>query len=134
MYAPRVGKRQTSRAGRRVGRGPSEALESAEIGRSVRHASGTPLCETGAADPNAPSGASTAAPVFKDWCLLRLSAFCSLQYLDQNLVIRFFLRLMLAYFYSYLDVLDVFRYFVSCQAALAFCKCCCREATKIHRK
>ena len=36
--------------GRRVGRGPSEALESAEIGRSVRHASGTPLCETGAAD------------------------------------------------------------------------------------
>ena len=36
--------------GRRVGRGPSEALESAEIGRSIRHASGTPLCETGAAD------------------------------------------------------------------------------------
>ena len=38
------------REGRRVGRGPSEALESAEIGRSIRHASGTPLCETGAAD------------------------------------------------------------------------------------
>ena len=39
-----------SAGGRRVGRGPSEALESAEIGRSIRHASGTPLCETGAAD------------------------------------------------------------------------------------
>ena len=80
-------------SGRRVGRGPSEALESAEIGRSVRHASGTPLCETGAADPNAPCGASTAAPVFEDWRLLQLSAFCSLQYLDQSLVICFFLAL-----------------------------------------
>ena len=67
--------------GRRIGRGPSEALESAEIGRSIRHASGTPLCETGAADPNAPSGASTAAPYFIDRRLLQLSAFCSLQIL-----------------------------------------------------
>ena len=100
--------------GRRIGRGPSEALESAEIGRSICHASGTPLCETGAAAPNAPSGASTAAPVFEDWRLLQLSAFCSLQYLDRSLVICFFLRLMFAYFYSYLHVLDVFRYFVSC--------------------
>ena len=63
------------REGRRVGRGPSEALESAEIGRSIRHASGTPLCETGAADPNAPCGASTAAPVFGDRRLLQLIAF-----------------------------------------------------------
>ena len=44
------GQRGILREGRRVGRGPSEALESAEIGRSIRHASGTPLCETGAAD------------------------------------------------------------------------------------
>ena len=43
-------KRRFSVQGRRIGRGPSEALESAEIGRSIRHASGTPLCETGAAD------------------------------------------------------------------------------------
>ena len=28
-------------------------------------------------------------------------------------------------------VLDVFSYFISCQAALAFCKCCCRNVTKI---
>ena len=81
--------------------------------------------------PNAPSGASTAAPVFEDWRLLQLSAFCSLPYLDRILVICFFLRSMFAYFYSYLQVLDVFRCFASCQAALTFCKCCCREATKI---
>ena len=68
-------------------------------------------------DPNAPSGASTAASVFEDWRLLQLSAFCSLQYLDRSLVICFFLRLMFAYFYSYLHVLDVFRYFVSWQVA-----------------
>ena len=35
--------------GRRIGRGPSEGQESAEIGRSVWHAFGTPLRETGAA-------------------------------------------------------------------------------------
>ena len=44
-------------------------------------------------DPNARCGASTAAPVFEDWRLLQLSAFCSLQYLDQSLVICFFLAL-----------------------------------------
>ena len=37
---------------------------------------------------------------------------------------------MFVYFYSYLHVLDVFRSFVSCQAALQFCKCCCREQPK----
>ena len=37
-------------------------------------------------------------------------------------------------FLCYLNVLYVFRYFVWCQAALAFCKCCCREATKIHEQ
>ena len=36
--------------GRRVGRGPSEALESAEIRVKVLTRLGTPLCETGAAD------------------------------------------------------------------------------------
>ena len=46
----------------------------------------------------------------------------------------FWLRLTFAYFCSYLHVLDVFRYFVSCQAALAFCKCCCRKVTKILQK
>ena len=73
--------------GRRVGRGPSEALESAEIGRSIRHASDTPqapLCETGAADPNAPSGASTAAAYFEDRRLLQLIAYCSLQIIDRS--------------------------------------------------
>ena len=70
--------------GRRVGRGPSEALESAEIGRSIRHASGTPLCETGAADPNAPCGASTAAPVFVDRRLVQLLAFCDLYIQDRR--------------------------------------------------
>ena len=34
---------------------------------------------------------------------------------------RFWLRLTFAYFCSYLHVLDVFRCFVSCQLALAFC-------------
>ena len=37
---------------------------------------GTPLCETGAADLNAPSGASTAAPYFVSRRLVRLIAFC----------------------------------------------------------
>ena len=60
--------------GRRIGRGPSEGQESAEVGRSIRHASGTPLCETGAADPNAPSGASTAAPYFGARRLVQLMA------------------------------------------------------------
>ena len=35
--------------------------------------------------PNAPSGASTAAPVFEDGRLLQLIAFCSLQILDRSL-------------------------------------------------
>ena len=39
---------------------------------------------TGAADPNAPSGASTAAPYFEDRRLLQLIAFSSLQILKQN--------------------------------------------------
>ena len=47
---------------------------------------------------------------------------------------RFWLRLTFAYFCSYLHVLDVFHYFVSCQVALAFCKCCCRKATEILEK
>ena len=60
--------------------------------QNVRHASHHRL-KTGSADPNAPSGASTAAPVFEDWRLLQLSAFCSLQYLDRSLVICSFLAL-----------------------------------------
>ena len=40
------------------------------------------LCDTGAADPNAPCGTSTAAPVFVDRRLLQLIALCSLQILD----------------------------------------------------
>ena len=47
--------------------------------------------------------------------------------------LRFWLRLIFAYFCSYLHVL-VFRYFVSCQTALAFCKCCCRNLCKILEK
>ena len=43
---------------------------------------------------------------------------------------RVWLRLTFAYFCSYLHVL-VFHYFVSCQTALAFCKCCCRNLSKI---
>ena len=105
--------------GRRVGR----ALESAEVGRSIRHASGTPLCETGAADPNAPCGASTAAPVFVDRRLLQLIAFCKLQSIDQSSgVCVFYFRLTLAYFCRYLYVLDVCCQFASCQAMLAICK------------
>ena len=71
-------------SGRRVGRGPSEGQESAEIGRSVRHASGTPLCETGAADLNAPCGAVTAAPHFVARRLLQLIAFYKLQIIDRS--------------------------------------------------
>ena len=37
-------------------------------------------------DPNAPSGASTAAPYFEDRRLLQLIAFCSLQILDWSFV------------------------------------------------
>ena len=87
------GQRGILREDRRVGRGPSEALESAEIGRSVRHASGTPLCETGAADPNAPCGASTAAPVFEDRRLVQLSAFCKLEIIDQSFGVYVFLQI-----------------------------------------
>ena len=121
--------------GRRVGRGPSEALESAEIGRSVRHASGTPLCETGAADPNAPCGASTAAPVFVDRRLLQMSAFCKLQMIDQSFgVCVFYLRLFFAYFCRYLYVLDVCCQFASCQAMLAICKSYCKIVSEMHQK
>lgn len=44
---------------------------------------------------------------------------------------RFWLHLTFARFCSYLRVLDVFRYSVSCQAASTFCKCYHRKVTKI---
>ena len=52
-----------SDGGRRIGRGRSEAQELCRITSEDLTRLGTPLCETGAADLNAPSGASTADPV-----------------------------------------------------------------------
>ena len=120
-------------AGRAVATGGFWSLTG--TGKSLTMRPERPAPRRGAADPNAPCGASTAAPVFGDRRFVQLSACCSLLYLDRCFGdLFFFLRLMCAYFCSYLHVLDVFRYFVSCQAALTFCKCSCREATKIHRK
>ena len=45
----------------------------------------TPLDETGAADPSAPCGASTAAPYFGARRSVQLVAFCSLQILNRSL-------------------------------------------------
>ena len=61
---------------------------------------GTPLRETGAADPNAPSGASTAAPYFGARRLLQLLAFCKLQNSDQMFVrcLRFLVAFVLCIF------------------------------------
>ena len=61
-------------------------------------------------DPNAPSGASTAAPYFVDRRSLQLIAFCSLQILDRGFDFCVFcLRLTFACFCTYLQVLGVFR-------------------------
>ena len=70
--------------GRRIGRGRSEAQELCRITTEDLTRLGTPLCETGAADPNAPSGASTAAPYFGARRSLQLVAFCSLKILNRN--------------------------------------------------
>ena len=51
--------------------------------------------------------------------------------------LRFRLRSIFAYFCSYLHVLNNFHYFVSCQTALAFCKCCpetCPKSLKNYAK
>ena len=94
-----------------------------------------PLCETGAADPNAPCGASTAAPVFEDRRLVQLSAFCKLQIIDQSFgVYVFYFRLTLAYFCRYLHVLDVCCQFASCQAMLAICKSYCKNVSEMHQQ
>ena len=53
-------------------------------GKSLTMRPERPAPRRGAADPNAPSGASTAAPVFEDGRLLQLIAFCSLQILDRS--------------------------------------------------
>ena len=42
------------------------------IRAKIRHASGTPLCETGVAGPNPPGSASTSAPVIVAWGLVQL--------------------------------------------------------------
>ena len=68
----------------KIGGGGARAARRTQIRRicRIRFRSSTrlatPLCETGAADPNAPSGASTAAPYFVDRRLLQLIVLCRL--------------------------------------------------------
>ena len=61
------------------------------------------------------------------------AAVCILQPANYRSVFcwLFCLRLMLAYCCSYLNVLGVFRYFITCHAAVTFCKCSCRNVTTI---
>ena len=87
----------------------------------------TPLDETGAADPNAPSGASTAAPYFGARRSLQLVALCSLQILNRSLMSAFLLAFNFWRFLRYLHVLYVFCEFVLCLAALAIFKSCCKK-------
>ena len=54
--------------GRRLWRGPLKLLNLQNTSEDPTRLS-TPLCETGAADPNVPSGASTAAPVIGVWAV-----------------------------------------------------------------
>ena len=78
-------------------------------------------------DPNAPCGASTAAPYFGARRLLQLVAFCSLQILNRSLMSAFLLAFNFWRFLRYLHVLYVFCEFVSCLAALAIFKYCCKK-------
>ena len=85
--------------------------------------------------PNAPCGASTAAPVFEDRRLVQLIAFCKSQMIDQSFdVCVFYLRLFFAYFCRYLYVLDVCCQFASCQAILAICKSYCKHVSEMHQQ
>ena len=100
--------------------------------------------QAGAADPNAPSGASTAAPVFVARRLVQLLAFSDqrifglagnleiMKYRSEFWCLRFCLRSAFACFCSYLLALAVFRQFVSCHWAV--CTFCCKSASKIHQK
>ena len=70
-----AGKSENTGQDRRVGvRG--RGLESDRTGGEVRHARNPVAKAPGAADPNAPSGASTAAPYFGARRSLQLVAFC----------------------------------------------------------
>ena len=56
-------------SGRRAGRGAEEAFGVCRNANFNLTRLLPPLCETGPADPNAPSGASTAGPVLVNWRL-----------------------------------------------------------------
>ena len=64
------------------GGGHRRLLESDRNWQESDNALERPAPRRGAADPNAPCGASTAAPVFGDRRLVQLIAFCKLQIID----------------------------------------------------
>ena len=64
--------------------------------------------------------------------LLQLIAFCSLQVLDRSFYLCVFVCVLFLHVSAYICMFLTFS--VSsfrASAALAFCKCCCRKATKI---
>ena len=120
-------------AGRAVATGGFWSLR--RTGKSLTMRLERPAPRRRAADPNAPCGASTAAPVFVDRRLLQMSAFCKLQMIDQSFgVCVFYLRLFFAYFCRYLYVLDVCCQFASCQAMLTICKSYCKHVSEMHQQ
>ena len=69
-------------AGRAVATGGFWSLT--RTGKSLTMRLERPAPRRGAADPNAPCGASTAAPVFGARRLVKLIPFCKLQIIDQS--------------------------------------------------
>ena len=118
-------------AGRAVATGGFWSLTG--TGKSLTMRLERPAPRRGAADPNAPCGASTAAPVFVDRRLLQLIVFYKLQSIDQSSgVYVFCFRLILAYLCRYLYVLDACCQFASYQAMLAICKTYCKHVSEMH--
>ena len=71
-------------------------------------------------------------PYYADRDLLQLIAFCSLQVLDRSFYLCVFVCVLFLHVSAYICMFLTFS--VSsfrASAALAFCKCCCRKATKI---
>ena len=79
---------------------------------------------------------------FLCWCcvfcvdrgLLQLIAFCSLQVLDRSFYLCVFFTFFLLHVSAYICMFLTFSVRSFRANALAFCKCCCRKATKILEK
>ena len=84
-------------------------------------------------NPNAPSGASTAAPYFGAWRLVQLMAVRRRKVLIGILaVLRFYLHYLFVCFCRYLLVLDVFHFFESWHTALVVHKFAARKVSNIE--